>query len=265
MSQHEERYLDSIPAYVLGALDAAETAELERHLEDSCRECDAEMLRCTRDLEALVETTAPVAPAETTRARLLAEVSRSARPAAATPGRQWQRAAAAAVVALLAWSAVSQVGLRRRVDELAALRQVDSAELVRLESALDRARQRLDRYALASRIAASPDLETVRLAGLEAAPDASAQALIAGPDARAVFYASNLEPNASGKTYQLWVIVGGEPVSAGTFDVDADGSGSLVIETLDSPAAIEAWAVTLEPAGGVPQPTGPMVLLGSVA
>ncbi|MCZ6727318.1 MAG: anti-sigma factor [Acidobacteria bacterium] len=271
MTDEHQPYLDSIPAYVLGALGPAETAELERHLETVCATCNAEMKRCTRDLEALAAANPPVTPSETTRARLLARVEQASKmrtqPVLPPPRRRvpWLPLAAAAMLALLVWSGWTQIDLRRKVDKLAAELSLDAAELARVRSDLDVARRRLDRWALASRILAAPGLETVRLAGLEAAPEASGQALVASADGKAVFSASNLAPPGPDKTYQLWLIVAGQPVSAGLLEVDEAGGASLVIESLDDPSAIEAWAVTLEPAGGVQQPTGPMVLLGATA
>jgi anti-sigma-K factor RskA len=44
--------------------------------------------------------------------------------------------------------------------------------------------------------------------------------------------------------------------------VDERGSGSLRVEHVAPAGQIQAWAVTVEPEGGVPQPTGAMVLKG---
>ena len=72
-----------------------------------------------------------------------------------------------------------------------------------------------------------------------------------------------LPPPPPGQSYQLWVIAGGAPVSAGVFDLDPDGRARYATRSeppLDGPVTI---AVTLEPEGGRPQPTGPMVLAGT--
>ena len=98
------------------------------------------------------------------------------------------------------------------------------------------------------------------LAGLDTAPDASAQTLVDPVQGRAVFYATNLAPPGEGLTYQLWFIAGGVPVSAGTFGPDASGDAFLIIDEVTSIPDIQTWAVTVEPAGGVPVPTGTMIL-----
>jgi anti-sigma-K factor RskA len=49
-------------------------------------------------------------------------------------------------------------------------------------------------------------------------------------------------------------------VSAGVFDVDREGRGELEVAAVPASDQAATWAVTVEPAGGVPAPTGDMVL-----
>jgi anti-sigma-K factor RskA len=49
--------------------------------------------------------------------------------------------------------------------------------------------------------------------------------------------------------YQLWALVGGKPVDAGVFNVD-----SLSLQRVKDIESADAWAVTLEPAGGSAAP-----------
>jgi anti-sigma-K factor RskA len=78
-----------------------------------------------------------------------------------------------------------------------------------------------------------------------------------------VFVATGLPAPPAGKAYQLWAIAGGNaPVSAGVFTVDASGTGSLAVRPLPGVSTVSAFAVTLEPAGGLPAPSGAMYLLG---
>ena len=76
-----------------------------------------------------------------------------------------------------------------------------------------------------------------------------------------MFYASKLPAPPAGKDYQLWVIAGSTPKSAGVFPVDDKGGAVHVLPEVPDPTGVNAFAVTLEPAGGLPQPSGPMVLL----
>ncbi|MGH2671304.1 MAG: anti-sigma factor, partial [bacterium] len=69
---------------------------------------------------------------------------------------------------------------------------------------------------------------------------------------------AKLPPTRPGTTYELWTITGGRPSPAGLFDVDASGVATHRIDPAGGP--VDTFAVTLEPAGGVPAPTGPIVL-----
>jgi len=70
----------------------------------------------------------------------------------------------------------------------------------------------------------------------------------------------DLPPPPPGRTYQLWTIEGGKPVSAGTFATSDAGQARHAIATSAQLGDAIFLAVTVEPAGGVPQPTGPIVM-----
>jgi hypothetical protein len=79
------------------------------------------------------------------------------------------------------------------------------------------------------------------------------------------FYASKLPSPPAGKQYQLWAAgSNGQLLPGPTFNVDAEGLGSAVIDMphLDARAAAKA-VVTLEPAGGSKEPTGQVYLEAS--
>ena len=61
---------------------------------------------------------------------------------------------------------------------------------------------------------------------------------------------------------QLWAIRDGVPTSMGTFTPDADGHVAAVMEGLVEPPDT-IYAVTIEPAGGSPQPTSDPVAASS--
>ena len=68
--------------------------------------------------------------------------------------------------------------------------------------------------------------------------------------------ASNLPAPPPGKTYEMWLIPkSGNPAPAGLFQSDAAGSAMHFQRTPLDLSQMKAVAVTLEPAGGVPQPT----------
>lgn len=56
----------------------------------------------------------------------------------------------------------------------------------------------------------------------------------------------------SGKQYQLWALFDGKPVDAGVFDIN---NTALGLQKVKSVQGVQAFAVTLEPAGGSVSPT----------
>jgi anti-sigma-K factor RskA len=103
----------------------------------------------------------------------------------------------------------------------------------------------------------SADTRTIALAGQQVSPSASAKVFLEPQQRRAVVFFYNLPANASDKSYQLWILRADQPKpqSAGVFDVTKEGAASISIENLPLSTEIKGLAVTLEPRGGVPQPT----------
>jgi len=78
-------------------------------------------------------------------------------------------------------------------------------------------------------------------------------------------YAYHLRQPKPGKTFQVWLVTttAPAPISAGTFTPNADGSFVMHAKyPLDRNALVKV-AVSEEPAGGVPAPTGPIIIAGA--
>ncbi len=69
------------------------------------------------------------------------------------------------------------------------------------------------------------------------------------------------------RDYQLWVIRDGAPASLGVVHADDQGRAVLELEGVGDSFALSAFAVSLEPEGGSPNPTpsGPVVMLGKLS
>lgn len=72
----------------------------------------------------------------------------------------------------------------------------------------------------------------------------------------------NLRPPKPGKTFQVWLVTDDAKISAGTFKPDAAGKTFMHARYALDRNALRAVAITEEPEGGVPAPTGPMVIAG---
>ena len=79
---------------------------------------------------------------------------------------------------------------------------------------------------------------------------------------RWTFVAHNLPQLQQGRTYQLWLVANGQKISAGTFAPGPRGEAVVRATYALDAHALQAVAVTEEPAGGVPQPTGAMIVVG---
>ena len=220
--------------YLLGSLDADERRLFEAHLAD-CPECTAEVA----SLGAVVGALATAVPQVTPRAELRDRVlGRRAGTRAPHRSPAWLSLAAAIVVA--AGAAVYAVRVHQQVVEL-------QSQLAEAQAATS--------------VLAAPDLARIDLQGQMVAPDARARALWSRTRGL-VFSAANLPALPAGKVYQVWVVTAQAPVSAGLLVPDMSGGGTAYYMTPSDIAAPVAVAVTLEPAGGVPAPTGDRYLIG---
>ena len=105
-----------------------------------------------------------------------------------------------------------------------------------------------------------PNVKAVSLAGSDMAKRAAGFLLYDSQTQKVWLYSVNLPENPTGTTYQLWAIHD-KPVSVGTFQLATGETAHLLMRTVPSFSDAKTFAVSLEPSGGRPQPTGPIYLL----
>lgn len=114
----------------------------------------------------------------------------------------------------------------------------------------------------------SPQLTFVDLGGTDADPEGYGKVMWCQKDKFGVIQLANLSNIPDDKDYQLWVIKEGveAPISAGVFNIENRPGGTIYIDELveTDRSLINAFAVSIEPKGGMPQPTGDIVLLGAI-
>jgi anti-sigma-K factor RskA len=249
MSHQELRELCALEA--VGALEAEERSELLRHLEQ-CTDCRDYLGSLRQVATSMPLALAPQTPPPAIRSALLARArgSRPAPEARESTGAWWMPWVAFALAAGLAGILLVQVRELQRELELAQQRLGEQGRKV----------AELQRELGPIRAASS---RAINLKGMEAMPASHGKAIIDPQSGRGVFFAYKLPPPPPGKTYQLWALQGDKPFDAGIFVTDADGNAYLLVQKLPQMEQVDAVAVTVEPAGGVPAPTGAMVLLGS--
>jgi hypothetical protein len=137
-------------------------------------------------------------------------------------------------------------------------------QLAFVKADLERVQAENQELARVMDVVGSPRLRVIALGGQPASPTSQGHVLWSPDAKKAVLYAYGLPKPPPGKDYQLWVIQGSTPKSEGVFPVDDKGQAQHVLPEVPDPVGVGAFAVTLEPAGGLPQPSGQMYLLGAV-
>lgn len=259
---HNERFEDLAALQALGIPLGEEAAEFARHLQ-GCAECERLLADFRGASAALSVAAAPVAPSPELRRRILTSIGDGGRavdeirPRRAGGGAPWGRwLLAAAAAAAIAFFAYDDARLRRQREELRS----ESADL---SSRLESAQQSLARRDLQVRVLESEDVKVLFLGGKDPQPAARGKVFWSAKAKRGVLVAGNLAPLPAGKQYELWVFAKGKPVAAGVFDADAAGRALFESTDLATIPAADNFAVTVEPRGGVPAPTGPIVLVGA--
>ncbi len=237
---------DHYELYALGIAEDPERTEIRAHLDRQCPTC-VPGVRSARQLITLVGATAPDAqPPARLRKRVLAVTGQeTASRWSWTP--VWLALAAAALIAAVVFNS--------REHEAAA-------ELARLRSESAAQTRELARLNQAMAILNEPDAKQVVFGG--AAPQPPRGRVFLDPKRGVLLLASNLPPAPAGRTYEMWVIpkATGKPVPAGLFQSAADGTA---VNVQPGPVDVTSTvAVTLEPAGGVDQPTTTPVIAATL-
>jgi anti-sigma-K factor RskA len=223
-------------------------------------------------LEALAETCA-TPPRPALRARVLAAARQDAllgRRAAAL--QRWRLTGAAAATVALALGGLLARESRQGATlagELAALGQQNrelAAQLAAQGRTLAGLREALATQAHVVRVLAGPRTLSAALAPTPQGGAASGRVMVDPASGETAVVVAGLGPAPAGRVYALWAIRGERPPEpAGLFAGSAEGPVTARTDTVVRPAEVTAFAVSIEPAGGSPSPTGPVVLAGPVA
>lgn len=243
---------ESLPAYVLGALDADEAFKIAEHLRD-CSACRDE----AEEFRAIVGLLPYCVPAQDPPAHLKRQLF--ARISAAADTHHIARvthaqslARPAGIVFAPRWmSAITALSL------LMAL--VMGGMLFESRLSIARREQEIASF-LSSRGTVGHPLTPPRPNGA-----ISAKMYMQKGHNRVVLVVAGLPPPEPGKTYQFWFATEKYQVPSHTFTVGDDGSAELLI---DAPTRVDTYVevmVTVEQDGGSQQPSGNVILAAKLS
>lgn len=237
---HHWEIEELLGAYALDAVAPEERALIDRHLA-SCPACQTEVSAHQRVIASLAPAaTAPPELWDGITSKLEEAPPLELAPVIALANRRSRSVRLLAAVTAVAAAAVVVLGVRlvdqgRRLDRMqTAMADVDL--------------QQVARAAIADPAATKVNLRS---------PNSPAAAQVAVfPDGRGYLLADDLPPLAPGRTYQLWALVDGEPISAGTLGTKPETAAFH----LSGPVA--GFAVTEEKAPGVVASKNAPILIG---
>jgi anti-sigma-K factor RskA len=271
LSNGEHIRIEELELFALGALPEDEAAALQAHVL-GCEDCAAKLAQARGNAALLAFTVKQEALAGTIKAELMARIranreseARSAWPV--KPGESdradkktktesksnwWNWVLVPAAVALALVSLALSWQNRRIAAELEKERKAAEAML--------HDREQVEKLV---GVLASPDTITVKLAGTGDAANASGLVKFNVKAGIVLYSAADLPLLPKDKSYQMWLVpVNGAAISAGLIGPGGHAWGNLWAAEVPTNTPAKAFAVTIEPAGGEPQPTGPKVLIG---
>jgi anti-sigma-K factor RskA len=240
MDIEHSAFKENIPAYALGALEPDDTAAMEIHLR-TCEACRAELTAYRRVSQGLLGALPPQAPSPELRKRLREKVG-GRRTGARTK---------------TAWS-FGQVAMGLAMLVLLGLNLVSFIQLRNLQSQQANLQHQLQSDQNTMNLLAYPGTQSFSFQNGEITG-----ALVINKDEnKAILICWGLTPLPAGQTYQAWLVQpDGVRVSAAVFQSrQAQAYTSWKISAPQSLNMFSSLGVTVEPAGGSPQPTGQRVL-----
>jgi anti-sigma-K factor RskA len=257
--------------YVLGALEADVSEEIEGHLE-TCPDCRAEILKMWSAAQLLHLSVPLVTPPADLRGRILAaargESSRSApergiqtqglggwlrrlvgaeSPSTKASAMRWAAAAAMLPLILSLWLALQVAELRQ---------QMQATEL-----AMEQSRQTA--YVATGIVGKAMESGSMaKLDGTEMAPGAQGFIYYLPADRQCVLKAEGLPAPGRDHVYQVWLQSGDKRMSGGVFSPEETGQGVYVLQSPMPLDTVDAVGISMEPRGGSMQPQGSRYMWG---
>lgn len=278
---HTEKFEELCAGYVLDALSDDERREFEDMLSDASDEDQELYQQMQSTANQLAFTVKKQEPNTSLKERLMAEITSGNKDNQETTvtsfeaskeietsssekdnGFDWSAFAIAASFALLIVSLsliFYSFNLSSEINKKESVIAQQQTQITELKSELEQKKEMLS-------ILGARDVDMVVMSGMEVNPNGYGKVIWDSEKQMALLQVANLPAVPKDKDYQLWLIKNNKPVNAGVFAVNNQEENFFKIEKMGQveEQAASAFAVTLEPKGGMPQPTGDMYLMGSM-
>ena len=235
---HDEHapYLENIPAYAIGALDAEDVSALETHLQ-MCASCRTELAEYRLVSESLLTATPPKQPFAVLRKRLQSRL----------PGAQKK------LRPQMTWS-FNSMAMGFAVFALLVLNLISFAQLRQIQSQQSSLLTQVENAQVALAMLSSPNIQTVLISG----ENVSGTLLLDKDHNKAFLIVGDLPALANDQIYQIWLVrADGSRDSAGLFRPESGQSYTTkAISSTQMFSSYLGLGVTVEPAGGSDHPTG---------
>jgi len=218
--------------YALDALDPDERTAYEAHL-PGCEHCQQELASFWTTTEALAVAASGPEPSVALRERILADI-RTEPPQNVVPFEPRRRRVAPVLGAVAAVAALVALGIGLWASDLS--------------SQLDKTRAALEQQQALAQILVDPAAESVAL-------QEGTGRLVVDADGQAVLVLDGLDPAPAGKTYEMWIVPGGDIAAANRAGLFPGSDGAEIVGLEGTVTAGDVVAVTIESAGGVDAPT----------
>lgn len=159
--------------------------------------------------------------------------------------------------------------LEERLATLQDAERIDSLQQVieQQRLAIAQQQQRIGELQESVSLLVGPGVQQAELAGGEQVPDAQGRLMWDPTTGQMRLLTRGLPALKAGETYQLWFVTkDGDPVSLGVFGVNevAQTTAAYVNTVPLVPSNVNVAAISIEPAGGSPEPgpTGPIIMTG---
>ncbi len=224
--------------YVLGALEADRSAEIEEHINTRCAYCLEHVEAAITVASAMSGLAEDQKPPVRLRKRVLASIKPETKNSAWRFAVVGLSASCAALAVAAIWSATSVHSYRAEITGL-------QAERNQLREAVE--------------ILSKSETRTVQFGLTNNQPHGR---VFVNSNRGLIFVGADLPQLATNRTFQLWLIPAkGAPEAAGVFRSNADGDSVNVRITPIDTTRIHAVAVSVEPQGGSPAPTTTPILI----